>query len=299
MYTSHFGLKKKPFSLAPDPEYLYLSPLHKKALTVLEYGLMSQAGFTVITGEIGSGKTTLIHHLLNNIDDDFTVGFITNTHVAQGDLLTWVLSAFDVNVTGENKAQRNQLLVKFLRQLHANQRRAILIIDEAQNMDLDTLEELRLLSNINSASDLILQIVLVGQPELIKKLKQPELLQFAQRVSVAFHLTPLSYEQAEKYIYHRLKIAGGSSEIFTRPACLAVYYFSGGVPRLINNICDLSLVFALAEDEKQVSLQTVIDVVKEKRASGIVPLVAMESGERQKIRELILTHIKKEDKSKD
>jgi len=288
MYTSHFGLTKKPFSLAPDPDYLYLSPRHKKALTILEYGLMSQAGFTVITGEIGSGKTTLIQHVLNNIDDDVVIGLITNTHATLDDLLSWVLTAFDINVEGENKAQRNQLLVNFLRQLQASQRRAVLIIDEAQNLDLETLEELRLLSNINTGSDVLLQIVLVGQPELVEKLKKPELIQFAQRVSIAFHLTPLDYEQAEKYIVHRIKIAGGSDELFTPSACAAIYYFSGGVPRLINNICDLSLVFTFADDEKQVTLQTVIDVIKEQKSGGITPMSAKKGEDIKKIRETIL-----------
>lgn len=288
MYTSHFGLTRKPFSLTPDPDYLYLSPRHKKALTILEYGLMSQAGFTVITGDIGSGKTTLINHILDNIGDDFTVGLISNTHAALGELLTWVLAAFGVTTQVENKAQRNQLLVLFLQKLRTKKRRAVLIIDEAQNMSIETLEELRLLSNVNRGADVILQIILVGQPELVKKLKAPELVQFAQRVSVAFHLTPLNYEQTKKYIYHRLTVSGGEEDIFTRSACAAVYYFSGGVPRLINNICDLSLVFTLADDDKNVSLQTIISVVKEKKAAGIIPLMNRQNEERKKIRKLIL-----------
>jgi len=288
MYTDHFGLTKKPFSLAPDPDYLYLSPRHIKALTILEYGLMSQAGFTVVTGEIGSGKTTLIHHLLNSLDDEFSVGLITNTHIALGDLLTWVLAAFGINVEGENKTQRHQLLVDFLRQLYTSQRRAVLIIDEAQNMSLETLEELRLLSNINNGSEVILQLVLVGQPELAEKLRRPELTQFAQRVSIAFHLTPLSYEQTEKYIHHRLVIAGGKVDLFGKNICAAIYYFSDGVPRLINNICDLALVFAFADDEKTVSLQTVIDVIKEQKAGGIVPMSIAKGSDSERIRKSIL-----------
>ena len=288
MYTSHFGLIKKPFSLSPDPDYLYFSPRHKKALTILEYGLMSQAGFTVITGEIGAGKTTLVHYVLNNLDDEFVVGLIANTHAGLGDLLTWVLAAFDIHVEEENKAQRHQLLVDFLQQIHASQHRAVLIIDEAQNLDLETLEELRLLSNINIGSEVLLQLVLVGQPELVDKLKSPELIQFAQRVSIAFHLTPLNYEQTEKYINHRLKIAGGSDGLFTSSACAVVYYFSGGVPRIINNICDLSLVFTFADDEKQVTLQTVIDVVEEKKAGGIVPMSVTKGEDIETVRKAIL-----------
>ena len=287
MYTEHFALTKKPFALTPDPDFLYLSPRHKKALTILQYGLMSQAGFTVVTGEIGSGKTTLISHLLNHIEDDCTVGLITNTHSSFGDLLTWVLAAFDIKTIVEDKAQRYQLLVDFLKQQFAKQRRAVLIVDEAQNMDLQTLEELRLLSNINSGSEIMLQLVLVGQPELVDKLRSPELIQFAQRISIEFHLTPLNYEQTEKYIYHRLKVVGGSLGLFTKTACAAVYYFTGGVPRLINNICDLAMVYAFAEDEETIELQTVLDVVKEKQAGGIVPLKAVQNDDAKIIVELI------------
>ncbi len=274
MYIRFFDFKKKPFALTPDPEFLYLSPKHKKALTVLQYGLMSQAGFTVVSGQIGSGKTTLINYVQNTI----TVG----------DLLTWVLAAFNIKTTASDKAQRYQVLVDFFKEQFNHQKRVILIVDEAQNMDLQTLEELRLLSNINSGSDIMLQMVLVGQPELINKLKSPELLQFAQRVSVAFHLTSLNYEQTEKYIYHRLGVAGGSLELFTKTACAAVYYFTAGVPRVINNICDLALVFAFAEDEELVTFKTVLEVIKEKKMGGIVALQVIATEETEQIKQLIM-----------
>ena len=288
MYTSFFGLAKKPFSLTPDPEFLYLSPNHKKALTILKYGLMSQAGFTVITGAIGAGKTTLVRHILNTMDDDCEVGLISNTHSAFGDLLTWVLAAFGIEHEARDKAERYQKFVNFIEEQYYQNRRVVLIVDEAQNMDLQTLEELRLLSNINVGQDVMLQLVLVGQPELLEKLKAPELVQFAQRISVGYNLKPLSFEETKKYIYYRILIAGGSTQLFTPSACAAIYYYTNGVPRLVNNVCDLSLLFAFAEDEETISLQSVIAVIKEKKESGVAPFNAQSGEIFNKIRKEIL-----------
>jgi len=288
MYTSFFGLAKKPFSLTPDPEFLYLSPNHKKALTILKYGLMSQAGFTVITGAIGAGKTTLVRHILNTMDDDSEVGLISNTHSAFGDLLTWVLAAFNIENDSRDKAERYQLFVDFIEEQYYKSRRVVLIVDEAQNMDLQTLEELRLLSNINVGQDVMLQLVLVGQPELLEKLKAPELVQFAQRISVGYNLKPLDYDETKKYIYYRILIAGGSTQLFTPSACATIFYYTGGVPRLVNNICDLALLYAFAEDEETVSLHSVIEVVKEKKEGGITPFNTSDSAIFKKIRKDIL-----------
>lgn len=268
MYNEFFGFKKKPFSLVSEPEFLYFSPIHKKAWTVLQYGLIVQAGFTVITGEIGAGKTTLIRKALTTLDDKCEVGLITNTHSAFGDLLTWVLAAFRINSKAQDKAGRYQSLMEFLTRQHQRRRRVILIVDEAQNMDLQTLEELRLLSNINISQDVMIQLVLVGQPELVTKLNSPELVQFAQRISVEYHIKALDFEQTLQYINHRLVVAGCRKEIFEKLAYAAIYYYSGGIPRLINNICDLSLVFAFAEGQHYVDLTTVQEVIKEKKTGG-------------------------------
>ncbi len=288
MYTSFFNLSKKPFSLTPDPEFLYLSPKHRKALSILEYGLMSQAGFTVITGAIGAGKTTLIRHILNTIDRKCEVGLITNTHAAFGDLLTWVLAAFGCHEKTHDKAERYQMFVELIQKQYQKGRRVVLIVDEAQNMDLQTLEELRLLSNINAGQDVMLQLVLVGQPELVDKLKSPKLVQFAQRISVEYHLSPLNYEETEKYIYHRILVAKGSISLFSQNACAAIYYFTGGVPRLINNISDLALVFAFAEDEETVTLSTVLEVIKEKKINSIVPMSINQGDDIDRIQKNIL-----------
>jgi type II secretory pathway predicted ATPase ExeA len=269
MYTKFYGLTKKPFSLIPDPSFLYLSAKHKKALTTLQYGLVSQAGFTVITGEIGSGKTTLVRSLLEKIQAQCEVGLITNTHSAFGDLLTWVLAAFNIESTASNKAERYRAFVDFITEKSNSETRVVLIVDEAQNMDIQTLEELRLLSNINTTQEIMLQLVLVGQPELVDKLNQPELVQFSQRISIEYHLNPLSYEETEKYIDFRLKVAGSTEKIFLPSACAALFYYSGGVPRLINNLGDLALVFAFAADKKKINWKVIVDVVSERTTGGI------------------------------
>jgi general secretion pathway protein A len=269
MYTNFFGLTKKPFSLSPDPSFLYLSPIHKKALTTLKYGLVSQASITVITGEIGSGKTTLIMTVLGKVESQCTVGLITNTHSAFGDLLTWVLAAFNIPHETKNKAERYQIFTKFLSEEHKKQRRVILIVDEAQNMDIETLEELRLLSNVNIADQIKLQMILVGQPELVDKLNQPELIQFAQRISIEYHLKPLNFEETQNYIVHRLHVAGGDPAIFNKAATAAVFYYTEGVPRLINNVCDLAMVFAFASETKTIGWKTIVEVVNERKTGGI------------------------------
>lgn len=297
MYTKFYGLTRKPFSLIPDPSFLYLSPKHKKALTTLQYGLVSQAGFTVITGEIGSGKTTLVRSLLEKIKAQCEVGLITNTHSAFGDLLTWVLAAFDIESTASNKAERYRDFVKFITEKSNTGTRVVLIVDEAQNMDIQTLEELRLLSNINTNQEIMLQLVLVGQPELVDKLNQPELVQFSQRISIEYHLNPLSYEETEQYIDFRLKVAGSIENIFQPSACAALFYYSGGVPRLINNLGDLALVFAFAADKKKINWKVIVDVVSERTTGGIkrfegkvclTPDIIERAAEAEKLRRALL-----------
>jgi general secretion pathway protein A len=301
MYKNFFGLTKKPFSLSPDPTFLYLSPKHKKALTTLKYGLVSQASITVITGDIGSGKTTLIMTVLGKVESQCTVGLITNTHTAFGDLLTWVLASFNIPHETKNKAERYQIFTKFLAEEHKKQRRVILIVDEAQNMDIDTLEELRLLSNVNIADHVKLQMILVGQPELVDKLNQPELIQFAQRISIEYHLKPLNFEETQNYIVHRLKVAGGDPGTFSEAAAAAVYYYTEGVPRLINNICDLAMVFAYASETKRIGWKTIVEVVNERKTGGIKrfkdtvtmePTLMDKAAEAEKLRRAIMDKTK-------
>jgi type II secretory pathway predicted ATPase ExeA len=270
MYTEHFELTNKPFNLVPDPSFLYLSPGHKKALTLLQYGLVSHSGFTVVTGEIGAGKTTLIRSLLRDIEEDCVIGLINNTHESFGDLMVWVLDALEIDSVATDNAGRYRDYVEFVVEKHAEGKRVILIVDEAQNLSLTALEELRLLSNVNIDSDIFLQLVLTGQPQLIDKLNQPELEQFAQRIGVEFHLKALDFTQTQKYIEHRLKVSGAKRKIFTFKACAIIYCLSEGVPRRINNLCDMSLVYAFSDDKKTVQVKTVLEMISEKRSSSVI-----------------------------
>jgi type II secretory pathway predicted ATPase ExeA len=244
------------------------------ALTLLEYGLMNQAGFTVISGDIGTGKTTLIRHLLDHMDQEHTIGLISNTHRDFGELLQWILLAFNLDHANLNKVEMYQRFVDFIIDEYAHNRRTVLIVDEAQNMAAETLEELRMLSNVNADKDQALQVVLVGQRELRDTLRRPDLVQFAQRISVDYHLQPLSAEETAGYIRHRIAVAGGRPELFDTAACQAVYRFSNGIPRLINLLCDTALVYGYAEQKDCIDEALVTDVAREKQEGGIFPTYA-------------------------
>ena len=287
MYTEFYKLKEKPFSLAPDPAYLYLSKQHEMALTMLTYGVQSYAGVTVISGEVGSGKTTLIREILDNMAKDITVGLISNAHSAFGELLRWVLMAFDIKTDKKDKADLYQLFNDFLIAEYSQNKRTVLIIDEAQNLSVEMLEELRLLSNINSEKHLVLQLILVGQPELLEIMQCHELRQMAQRVSVDFKLKELGYKETKAYIRHRFSVAGAEDEIIDKYAAAVVYYHSGGVPRLINTLCDFALVYGYAEEQQKIDLSLMLDVIKDKQRGGIFPLPKHENKEQAKVRELI------------
>jgi general secretion pathway protein A len=272
MYEKFYGFRGKPFSLLPDPEFLYPSKKHKMALTLLEYGLMNQASFSVITGDIGTGKTTLIRQLLNQMERDMVVGLITNTHPSFGELLQWILMAFNLECSSKDKVEMYKTFMDFLIKQYAANRRTILIIDEAQNMGPQALEELRMLSNVNSEKDQVLQVILAGQPGLRDNLRDPRLEQFAQRVAVDYNLEPLSLEETREYIRHRLNIAGGTPDTFDDEACEAVFRYSGGIPRLTNLLCDTALVYGYAEQTPRISARLVEDVARDKLQSKIVPL---------------------------
>lgn len=288
MYTEHFGLTSKPFNLVPDPTFLYLSPNHKKALTMLEYGLMSHAGFTVVTGEIGAGKTTLIRALLSKIEDDCVIGLINNTHESFGELMTWVLDSLEIESTATDNAGRYRDYINFVVEQHAQGKRVVLIVDEAQNLSVQALEELRLLSNVNIDSDIFLQLVLTGQPELIDKLNLPELKQFAQRIGVEFHLKALSYPETQNYIEYRLQIAGASKKIFTNEACAVIYCYSEGIPRRINNLCDFALVYAFAEDKQEIDVPLLLEMIRDKKATRIVQTNFSENPDVKRVRSWLL-----------
>ncbi len=274
MYESFYGFREKPFSLLPDSGFLYLSGKHRMALTLLEYGLMNQAGFTVISGDIGTGKTTLIRQLLNQIDDSIRIGLISNTHQTFGDLMQWIALAYDLPHQGKNKVELYQDFMDFIIREYAQGRRTVLIVDEAQNMSAETLEELRMLSNVNADKDQVLQVILVGQRELRDTLRRPDLVQFAQRIGVDYHLEPLDEQETRDYIRHRCVTAGGREELFTPEACQQVYAATGGVPRLINLLCDTTLVYGYAEQREQIDAQLVSDVARDKQQGGLFPQTA-------------------------
>lgn len=270
MYEHFYNLKSKPFTLLPDPEYLFLSQKHKTALVYLEYGLMDQAGFIVITGEIGTGKTTLIKYFLNKLDDTTKVAYIFNTNITPEQFLKSVTQELEMPSSDGDKTQVLDALNQFLIKEYASKNRVVLIVDEAQNLSLQTLEEIRMLSNLQTEKDHLLQIVLIGQPSLRDKLRHPQLRQFSQRVTVNYHLVPLDLEETKNYIHHRLKVSQAQdTDLFTEKAINAIYQSSKGIPRLINILCDASLVYGFAEELKRIDEQIVEKVIADKRQGGI------------------------------
>ncbi|MBT8120084.1 MAG: AAA family ATPase [Gammaproteobacteria bacterium] len=273
MYEAFYGFKEKPFSMLPDPGFLYLSKKHQAALTLLEYGLLNQVGFCVISGEPGAGKTTILRALLERVGEDTTIGLITNTHQSFGGLLDWVLSAFDLHRPNLTHVEMHQVFMEFLIEEYGKGRTVLLIVDEAQNMKADALEELRMLSNINSEKDQLMQVVLAGQPALKETLKLPDLMQFAQRVAVDYHLDSLNLEETCGYIQHRLKTAGAQRDIFTPAACQRIFNYSGGTPRLINLLCETVLVYGFADQQEMIDVDLVDEMVLERMKDSVVPIV--------------------------
>ena len=267
LYTEHFGLRERPFSLAPDPDFLFWSKGHVRAYAVLEYGLVCGAPLTVVTGEVGTGKTTLIRALLSKTDVDVTLGLISNAQGDRGDLLRWVLNALDVPLPDETDyVSLFQHFQTFVIDEYAAGRHVVLIIDEAQNLGTDMLEELRMFTNINSGKDVLLQIILIGQPELRTIITQPELRQFAQRVTVTFDIGPFDLRETRAYIKHRLKHAGGDGTEISPAVARVIFEESDGIPRIINRLCDLAMVYAAGAGRKKVGL----GVIRELFNDGVI-----------------------------
>jgi type II secretory pathway predicted ATPase ExeA len=274
IYTEHFGLSERPFSLVPDPDFLYWSQAHRRAFGMLEYGLVTRAPITLITGEVGAGKTTLLHHLLKSLDNDVRVGLIANAHGDRGELLRWVLLALaQPTPPGATYVDLFGQFQTYLIDEYSAGRRVILIFDEAQNLSRESLEELRMFTNINSNKDELLQLILVGQPELRDTIRRPDLTQFAQRITASFHLTTMDAATVRAYIAHRLTVAGGSAGIFSDEAAAMVHAETRGVPRLVNQLCDLAMVYAYAKGDYSVDLATVQQILDDGVffAGGAVP----------------------------
>jgi general secretion pathway protein A len=272
MYEKYFHFASRPFALNPDPAFLYPSSQHAAALTMLEYAMESQAPFCLLTGDIGSGKTTLLRHFLRTLGENITVGLISNTHSRFRSIHPWALSSFGVVPKDDSDISHYEALVDFFVREYGKGRRTLMVVDEAHNLTPSILEELRLLSNVNSEQDLSLQVLLVGQPELRAKLEHPELEQFAQRVSVDFHLGRLTLEDAHAYIRHRLTVAGGDPSLFDADAVAFIHARTAGVPRLINQLCDLALVYAFAEQHRTIDVPLLQRVLKDRKQRGAMPL---------------------------
>lgn len=270
IYTEFFGLEKRPFTLLPDPEFIYWSTPHKQAFTMLEYGLLTCAPITLITGEIGSGKTTLLRELLKSMPIEYNVGLISNAQGDRGELLHWVLMSLGQPVApGSGYVHLFHQFQEFLIAEYAQGKRTVLIFDEAQNLKTETLEELRMFSNINADTDELLQLILVGQPELCELVADPKLVQFAQRIAAEFHLPTMNAEEVEKYINHRLEVAGATRKIFTKGACESIHLVSKGTPRLINQICDYALVYAYSYERREVDATIIQQVIMDRKIYGV------------------------------
>ncbi len=264
LYTEFFKLKERPFALLPDPDYIYWTGPYRRAFTVLEYGIVTRAPITVITGEVGVGKTTLVQALLRAIDEDTRVGLISNAQGGRGELLRWALNALAVKTDPSlDYVGLFQAMQDFLIAEYAAGRRVVLIIDEAQNLSVEALEEIRMLTNINANKDELLQLILVGQPELREMITRPNLSQFAQRVVASFHIPAMSLENVLSYVDHRLKHAEGTGKEITPDAVKLIHATAEGIPRLINKLCDFSLVYAAATGDPEVTEQTVKDVLED------------------------------------
>lgn len=263
-YLEHFGLRERPFALAPDPGFLYWSPHHRSAYAMLDYGLGTHAPITLLTGEIGAGKTTLVHHFIDSLTDEVIVGVISNARAGQNGIMRRVCMTLELNPPpGADPADLFTLVQDFLLREHQRGHRVLLIIDEAQNLDRDALEDLRMLTNINAGREEVLQLLLVGQPELRDLIRQPGMAQFAQRVAASYHLPNLDSDSVAAYIATRLKAAGGKPGIFSRQAADLIHRATNGTPRLVNQLCDLAMTYAYADGEPMVRRDTVVRVLRD------------------------------------
>lgn len=258
-YLDFFGFRQRPFSLTPDPEFIYWTAAHRGAYAMLEYGLSTRAPITLLTGEIGAGKTTLLQYFVEALGDDITLAMVTNTRPGTRDILQWLLPELADEDPADERVFKK--VMEFFIHEYNEGRRVVLIIDEAQNLSHEALEELRMLTNINVGKDDVLQLYLVGQPELRDMVRRPDLIQFAQRVAANYHIPVMDAPTVGHYIAHRIKVAGGQPNIFSKQAAELIHQHAGGVPRLVNQLCDLSLTYAFAHEQRMVKRQIVQSVI--------------------------------------
>jgi general secretion pathway protein A len=274
MYTTHFGLTEPPFAITPDPRYLYMSPRHREAMAHLRYGVTEPGGFVLLTGEVGTGKTTLCRSLLEQIEHPVDVALVLNPCLTSTELLAAICDEFHVAYAPGTASLKTLVdaLHRYLLDTNAVGRRAVLIVDEAQHLAPDVLEQVRLLTNLETSKEKLLQVILIGQPELADLLDRQELRQVAQRVTARYHLLPFSDRDTHAYVRHRLSVAGARDAIFTPAALRRVHELSKGVPRLINIVCDRALLGAYASDRTQVDAVTVVRAAREVRGDRLRPL---------------------------
>jgi len=269
MYESFYGLKVRPFSLLPQEEFLFMSRQHRMAMNLLVYGLSNRSLFSVVSGDIGTGKTTILRYLLKRRGPQLSVGVITGVSGTFIELLQWTLFEFGLDHAGLDKIGMQQVLVEFVKREELKGRRMVLVIDEAQALAPEVLEELRLFSNVSIGHVPLLQIVLVGQLGLRATLRLPEMRQFAQRVGVDYVIAPLDREQTHEYIQHRLSLAGREqANLFTPEACDSIFAVSAGIPRIINLLSDMSLGYGYADHKQTIDAATVDEMLGDKARDG-------------------------------
>lgn len=249
MYLNYFGLKDNPFSIAPNPEYLYMSPRHREALAHLKFGLRESGGFVMLTGEVGTGKTTVARKLLQDLPAATQVAMILNPTLSALELLSTICDELGITHDTEKTSLKyfTDLILKKLSENHQNEKNTVLIIDEAQHLMPEVLEQLRLLTNLETNREKLLKVVLIGQPELQQLLKRNELRQLAQRITARYHLLPLTSSEVKQYVAHRLQVANGDVAIFSTGAVQAAYQITGGIPRVINLLCDRALTITASK----------------------------------------------------
>ncbi len=267
MYESFYGFREKPFNTTPDSRFFFPSHKHAEALNSLIYAINERKGFVVITGEIGAGKTTICRTLISKMDENTKIALITNTHLSCKELISIILEDLEVDYRDGTKAKLLSQLNQYLISELAQNCNVVLIIDEAQNLSPKVLEEVRMLSNLETETEKLIQIILMGQPQLKSKLEMPNLLQFKQRVAVHYHLYPLDKEETRGYIRHRLALASNNSDdsTFTDDALDAIYKYSGGVPRVVNLLCDSALLSGFVYEAKSIDAKIIEEVVSDKR----------------------------------
>jgi general secretion pathway protein A len=263
-YLEHFKLNEQPFRLTPDPDFLYWSKQHARAKAYMESTIWLADGFVVITGEIGSGKTTLLQSFLSEIEDDIVYAVVSQTQLTPTQFLQAVLTEFGFKPFNKRKVELLDMLNMFLIEQYSNGKKVVLIVDEAQNLNRKVLEEIRLLSGIETQKEKVLRIILAGQPELKETLESPRLKQLIQRIRLRFHIGPLDRREMQEYVEHRLSVAGREvNDLFEEDTYDIIYRYSGGVPRLINTLCDTALLCAFADENKTVGTDDIMSAVQE------------------------------------